>query len=44
VFLLEVVVDTASGTASVTVKSDADAARAGQLEAVVAAALRGFGT
>ena len=44
VFLLEAVVDTAARTASVTVKSDADAARAGQLEAVVAAALRGFGT
>ena len=36
--------DTAARTASVVVKSDADAARAEPFEAVVAAALRGFGT
>lgn len=44
VFLLEAVVDTPARTASVVVKSDADAARAERCEAVVAAALRGFGT
>ena len=45
VFLLEAVVDTAAGTANVTVKSDETSTeRAGQLEAAVAAALRGFGT
>ena len=38
-------VDTAAGTANVTVKSDETSTeRAGQLEAAVAAALRGFGT
>ena len=44
VFLLEAIVNTTARTANVTVKSDADAARAGQFEAVVAAALREFGT